>query len=114
MVVLGVEKKSTAKLQDTRSHRKITKVDEHVALAFAGLTADARVLINRARVESQSYQLTLEDRPTTDYITRYIAGIQQVRHSHLPIVPLPLSISYVVSSRDVVRSAGCWACGACF
>lgn len=77
-VVLACERRTTLKLQDPRiTPSKINRIDNHVQLAFAGLNADARILIDKARVEAQSYKLTLEDPVTIEYLTRYVAGVQQ-------------------------------------
>lgn len=76
-VVLAVEKKTTAALQDAHTIRKILQVDEHIMLTFAGLQADARVLVDKARLECQSFRFNFEDEPTLEYIARFVAETQQ-------------------------------------
>lgn len=48
--VLAVEKKNIPKLQNPKTTEKLIKLDEHNCLAFAGLNADARVLVNKVKL----------------------------------------------------------------
>jgi 20S proteasome subunit alpha 4 len=46
-VVFALEKFERKKLQDSRTVKKVGILDTHLALAYAGLSADARVLLNK-------------------------------------------------------------------
>jgi len=72
-----VEKKSIKKLQENSSFKKISLIDENVASAFTGLNADARVIVNHARIEAQSYRLTYDENPSVDYISKHISSLMQ-------------------------------------
>ena len=51
-VIFCVEKRQMA-LQENIGSEKLFKIDDHVGVAIAGLTADARTLVEQARVHAQ-------------------------------------------------------------
>jgi len=54
-VVLAVEKRITSKLLEPSSVKKVVKLDQHIGCAMSGLVADARTLVEHARVETQNH-----------------------------------------------------------
>ncbi|RAK99206.1 proteasome core particle subunit alpha 5 [Aspergillus ibericus CBS 121593] len=54
-VILGVEKRVTSSLLEASSVEKIVEIDQHIGCAMSGLQADARSLIEHARVECQNH-----------------------------------------------------------
>lgn len=59
--VLAVEKRLTSPLLDPGSVEKIAEIDHHIGAAMSGLVADARTLVDHARVEAQNHTFTYDE-----------------------------------------------------
>jgi len=59
--VLAVEKRLTSPLLEPSSVEKIAEIDTHVGAAMSGLVADARTLVDHARVEAQNHRFTYDE-----------------------------------------------------
>ena len=59
--VLAVEKRLTSTLLDPASVEKIAEIDTHIGAAMSGLVADARTLVDHARVEAQNHTFTYDE-----------------------------------------------------
>jgi 20S proteasome alpha/beta subunit len=74
-VVLGVEKRLTSPLLEQSSIEKIMEVDGHIAAAISGLTADARTLIEHARVEAANHRFTYDEPIRAESLTQSICDL---------------------------------------
>ena len=59
--VLAVEKRLTSPLLDPTSVEKIAEIDSHIGAAMSGLVADARTLVDHARIEAQNHRFTYNE-----------------------------------------------------
>eukprot|EP01111_Echinosteliopsis_oligospora_P010344 TRINITY_DN31_c0_g1_i1.p1 TRINITY_DN31_c0_g1~~TRINITY_DN31_c0_g1_i1.p1 ORF type:complete len:248 (-),score=83.83 TRINITY_DN31_c0_g1_i1:72-815(-) len=60
-VVLVVEKRLTSTLLEPSSIEKIMEIDTHIGCALSGITADARTMIDHARVETQNHRFNYDE-----------------------------------------------------
>ena len=75
-VVLASEENSED-LEEIGHSWKIFKIDDHIATAIVGLSSDARVLIDQARLNAQSNKLTYDEPIDVNVLTQKICNIQQ-------------------------------------
>ncbi len=76
-VILIIDKRITSPLIVPSSIEKIFKIDEYIGCATSGLVADARVLVDRARIESQINKITYSERIPVDVLVKKICDFKQ-------------------------------------
>jgi proteasome alpha subunit len=90
-VVLAVEKR-ILNMQEPESVEKIFDIDSHVGAAIAGLTADARVLIDNARIQSQVNRLYYNEPISIATLTKKICDLKQLYTQHAGVRPFGVSL----------------------
>ncbi len=93
-VVLGAEETIETKLEDPDFSWKLYKVDEHVGAAIVGLSSDARVLIDQARVYAQSNRLMYDEPIDIEVITKRVGDLKQLYTQHAGVRPFGVSIIF--------------------
>jgi 20S proteasome subunit alpha 3 len=77
-VVLAAEKRITSKLLDIRkSTEKMYKIDDHLAVAVAGITSDANILLDYARLEAQRYTYAYKEQIPIEQLLMRVCDLKQ-------------------------------------
>jgi proteasome alpha subunit len=93
-VVLAAEERISSKLQDPSFMWKIFQIDEHIGVAVAGLSCDAHVLVDQARIYSQSNKMMYDEAIDVEILTRRIGEIEQMYTQHGGVRPFGISLIF--------------------
>ena len=76
-VVLIVDKRIASRLMEPKSIEKIFQIDHHIGCATSGLVADARILVDQARVLAQINKITYDERADVEDLVKRICDYKQ-------------------------------------
>lgn len=91
-VALVAFKSIHSKLVVPTSLKKIFQVDSHICVTASGLIADARRLVDGARVDAQRHRITYNEAPDIDLIARGVCDTMQVYTQYGGIRPFGVSL----------------------
>jgi len=91
-VVMAVEKKKISTLIDPASMEKILKIDDHVGATFAGLSSDARILVDKARQEAQINRLLYDEAVDVEVLTKKVTEVMQIYTQHAGVRPFGVAL----------------------
>jgi len=96
--VVLIAAKTTTKLLIPESIEKIMKIDDHVGVGFCGLVADARVLVDYARIRAQINRVTYGEPIEIYAIAKEIADRKQ-RFTQVGGIR-PFGVSFLIAGFD--------------
>jgi proteasome alpha subunit len=85
-------KSALSKLLVPESMKKIFEIDEHVCATAAGLIADARRLVDTARLEAQKHQLAYGEKITILALAKEISDLMQAYTQYGGVRPFGVSL----------------------
>lgn len=91
-VVLIVDKRITSALMEPSSLEKIFKLDRHIGCATSGLVADARVLVDRARLDAQMNRVTYDERIEVETLAKRTCDFMQTYTQYGGVRPFGVAL----------------------
>jgi proteasome alpha subunit len=93
-VVLAADTQPSSPLQNPDSAWKLFQVDTHIGVAISGLSADARILVDRARLVAQINRLTYDDSIAVNVLARQVAEIMTQYTQYGGVRPFGVSMIF--------------------
>jgi proteasome alpha subunit len=91
-VVLVAYKNLVSPLLVFESMKKVYKVDDHIAATASGLVADARRLVDIARLEAQKYKLQYNEPIDVETLTKHLSDLAQIYTQYGGIRPFGVTM----------------------
>uniref|UniRef100_A0A0W0G8U6 Putative proteasome subunit alpha type 5 n=1 Tax=Moniliophthora roreri TaxID=221103 RepID=A0A0W0G8U6_MONRR len=103
-VVLAVEKRVQSPLLESSSIEKIMEIDRHLGCAMSGLTADARTMIDHARVTAQNHAFTYDEKIKVESVTQAVCDLAlrfgESVHDEDAMMSRPFGVALLIAGID--------------